>query len=109
MSAPLRGDVLLVDLRPGSGHEQQGPPRPCVVVSNSSYNARSNMVVVCPLTKRRKGRAFEVATEFQGIEGAVLVDQVRSIDFKSRETRVIGVINPDIMEHVLAKMRALLQ
>jgi mRNA interferase MazF len=107
--SPRRGDVLLVDFRPGFGHEQQGLPRPCVVVSNSHYNARSNLVVVCPLTKRRKGRVFEVETTFQDVEGAVLVNQVRSIDCKARAARVVGVVDSDVLEQVLAKLRALLQ
>ena len=108
MTAPARGDVVLVDLRPGRGVEQQGGPRPCVVISNGGYNALSSLLVVCPLTKQRKGRAFEVPAMFQGVEGAVLVDHVRSIDRRSRSARVVGVLDSTTMEHVLAKLQALL-
>lgn len=108
MKGPKRGDVVMVDLRPGLGAEQQGEPRPCVVVSGVEYNAVSSLLVVCPLTKRRKGRAFEVAATFRGVSGAVLVDQIRSIDRRSRAARIVGELDGETVAHVLAKLQALL-
>jgi len=108
VKGPRRGDVIVVDLRPGVGVEQQGEPRPCVVISSGAYNALSSLLVVCPLTKRRKGRAFEVPVTFHGVDSAVLVDHVRSIDKRTRGARVVGSLDEDALAHVLAKLQALL-
>jgi len=103
-----RGDVIVVDLRPGLGVEQQGEPRPCVVISSGDYNALSSHLVVCPLTRQRKGRAFEVPVTFRGVNGAVLVDHVRSIDRRTRGARIVGSLDEDALAHVLAILHALL-
>ncbi len=108
VSAPKRGDILLIDLRPGMGSEQLGGPRPCVVVSGSEYNAHSDVVTICPMTRQRKGWPFEVPSAYCGIDGAVLVDHVRTIDRIARGARIIGTLDSATMEHVLAKLQALL-
>jgi len=106
---PDRGDVLLVDLNPSLGNEQRNVSlRPCVVISGKAYNAASRLVVVCPLTKRRKGRAFEVPATFQDVDGAVLVEHVRSIDRVTRNARIIGTLDEPTMAHLLGKLQALL-
>jgi mRNA interferase MazF len=108
VKGPQRGDIVVVHLRPGVGVEQQGEPRPCVVVSSGDYNALSSLLVVCPLTKQRKGRAFEVPVTFRGVEGAVLIDHVRSIDRRTRSARIVGSLDQETLAHVLAKLQALL-
>lgn len=108
VKAPARGDVVLVDLRPGFGVEQGGEPRPCVVISSTGFNALSPLLVLCPMTKRRKGRAFEVDATFRGVDGAILVDQIRSIDRRARKVPIIGSIDALTLERVLAKINALL-
>ena|ERR1043165_2294354 len=78
---PDRGDVILVDLSPTVGHEQSGR-RPVLVLTPERYNQLTGLAVVCPLTNREKGYAFEVPLpDGLKVTGVVLADQVKSLDW----------------------------
>ena len=88
-AAPDRGDVVWVSLNPQAGHEQAGR-RPALVVSPRAYNRKVGLAVCCPITSRIKGYPFEVVVpEGLPVRGAVLSDQVRSLDWRAR--RAVGV------------------
>jgi mRNA interferase MazF len=57
---PERGDVVWINLNPQSGREQAGR-RPALVLSKSKYNGKVGLLLVCPLTNKKKGYPFEVA------------------------------------------------
>lgn len=81
------GDIVWVDFGPPLGHEQAGR-RPALVVSPRPYNERSSLIVVCPITRNIESWAFKVMIRNPGrIQGAVLVDHVRSIDRHVRYAR----------------------
>lgn len=80
---PERGDCIWVDFYTTSGHEQKGR-RPAVVVSPKDYNERSGLALVCPVTSKIKTYPFEVAHNGKKITGAILSDQLKSIDWQSR-------------------------
>jgi mRNA interferase MazF len=83
MPAPERGDLLWVGFDPQAGHEQPGR-RPALVLSPKLYNQRSGLALVCPISSRAKGYAFEVAIPSGcGVTGVVLSDQVESLDWKA--------------------------
>jgi len=104
---PDRGDIVLLSFDPTLGREQKGM-RPAVVLSPKLYNAASRLALVCPITRQRKGYPFEVdIASDQGIDGAVLVDQLRSIDWKERKARKVGVLTADQLQEVLAKVATL--
>ncbi len=105
---PDAGDVVRLAFDPQAGHEQAGH-RPALVISPLSYNAKSGLMVCCPMTTRIKGYPFEVRAEVDGVPGAVLSDQVKSLDWKIRRARKKGAVSPDVMLHVRAKIKALLQ
>jgi mRNA-degrading endonuclease toxin of MazEF toxin-antitoxin module len=79
-----------------------------VVISPSGYNDRSGLMVCCPLSTRIKGHPFEVVTQLDGRDCAVLSDQVKSLDWKARRAVKKGVVAPEVMNHVRAKLKALL-
>lgn len=87
------GDLVWLEFENASGHEQDGR-RPAVVVSAGGYNARSSLILVCPVTSSGKPWPFKVklAGETGGIDGHVLVDQVRAIDPTARFARQAGRI-----------------
>ncbi|MGD1067205.1 MAG: endoribonuclease MazF [Vulcanimicrobiaceae bacterium] len=87
--APGRGDVVWMQFGPGAGHEQGGH-RPALVLSPRDYNARTGLLVCCPITSKRKDYPFEVVVEADAVRGVVLADQVRSVDWKHREARLAG-------------------
>lgn len=83
LAAPERGDVIWFNFNPTRGHEQSGR-RPALVVSPRVYNAKSGLVLVCPVTSQTKEYPFEVVLQTRTISGVILADQIRSVDWKER-------------------------
>ncbi len=105
---PKKGDFISVTLDPQSGHEQKGR-RPALVVSNTLFNERTGLAIVCPLTGTERKFPFHVAvTDNQDVSGFVMVEQVKSIDFKARKVRYIGKAPDIILEEVLSILDACL-
>lgn len=106
---PERGDIVWLDFEPVRGHEQGGK-RPALVVSRNIYNAKTGLVLVCPITSRSKGYGFEVALAASGsIQGVVLADQVRTLDWRSRHATYIESVDTVIIDEVEVKLRALIE
>lgn len=84
---PKRGDIVWIDFSPTKGHEQSGL-RPAVVISSIEYNSFSGLVLVCPMTSKRKGYFFEVPIEGPKIKSFVLSDQIRSFDIRERIKKI---------------------
>jgi mRNA interferase MazF len=75
---PRAGDIVWIKFDPQLAREQ-GKRRPALVLTDESYNRASGLVVVCALTSRRKSYPFELAVLVDKIEGAVLVDHIKSV------------------------------
>ncbi len=105
---PERGDVVWLEFTPQSGHEQSGR-RPALTLSPSSYNRKVGLAIFCPITNQVKGYPFEVLIP-KGLKtsGAILSDQVKSLDWKARNASKIGRISGDVIEEVLEKIGLLL-
>jgi mRNA interferase MazF len=85
---PDRGDVIWVDFAPSTGHEQGGR-RAAFVLSPAAYNGNVGLALCCPVTSRVKRYPFEVALPPGfAIDGVVLADQVRTLDWRSRGATV---------------------
>jgi mRNA interferase MazF len=106
-AVPERGDIIKLQFNPQSGREQAGY-RPAIVISTSDYNRISKLIVVCPITSRKKGWPFEVelATQMQ-INGVVLVDQVKSLDCESRSAVFVESAPSEVVDEVLARLETL--
>ena len=105
---PDAGEVVWLEFDPQAGHEQAGH-RPALVISPASYNGKAGLMVCCPLSTRIKGHPFEVVTQVDGVDCAVRSDQVKSLDWKVRKAKRKALVTADVMLHVRAKMKALLQ
>ena len=105
---PERGDVVWLEFMPQSGHEQSGR-RPALTLSPSSYNRKVGLAIFCPITNQVKRYPFEVLIP-KGLKasGAILSDQVKSLDWKSRNASKICRISSDIIEEVLENIGLLL-
>lgn len=112
MSAlPHRGDVLELELVAGSGALGS---RPVLVLSVRSYHAASGLALVVPILNpgpgfTHTGWTFPIDGPGTGVVGVVLADQVRSIDFRARPWRRLGVAPAQLVEPVLDAVRALLE
>jgi mRNA interferase MazF len=105
---PDRGDVVWLAFSPRTGHEQAGR-RPAVVLSPASYNGRVGLALVCPVTRQAKGYPFEVELPSAlEVEGVVLADQVRCLDWRAREAEFIGRAPEFVMKEIVGKVEALL-
>ncbi len=102
-----RGDIVWIDFSPVKGHEQNGR-RPVIILTPKEYNSKTRMALVCPLTKQVKGYPFEVVYTGKKVSGAVLVDQVRSVAFESRDTLFIEKADEGTVSEIKLKLLALI-
>ena len=105
---PDTGDVVWLEFDPQAGHEQAGH-RPALVLSPAGYNSKTSLMMCCPLSTKVKGHPFEVVTQVDGVDCAVLSDQVKSLDWRSWHAKKKGSVSAEVMLHVKAKLKALLQ
>ena len=106
---PDRGDVVWLEMSPQAGHEQAGH-RPALVLSPRKYNGKAGLALVCPVTSHVKGYPFEVVIPPGGrTQGAVLCDQIRSVDWRARRARRFEQVSAEVLEDVLAKILVLLR
>jgi mRNA interferase MazF len=106
---PERGDVVWISLAPQQG-QKQTERRPAVVLSPQAYNSRVGLAIVCPITAHIKGYPFEVLIpQDLPIEGAILSDQIESLDWRAHRAELICSLPPAVVEQALGKLRALLE
>ena len=105
---PDAGDFVWLTFDPQAGHEQAGR-RPGLVLSPRSYNQKSGLALVCPITSHAKGYPFEVVIpDGCGASGVILADHLKSVDWKARRAERIGSAPLEVVDEVLAKLAPLL-
>ena len=103
---PSKGDFVTVTFDPQSGHEQMGR-RPVLVVSNTLFNQHTGLAIVCPVTKTDRGFPFHVGVPNDpNVAGFVMVEQVKSIDYRTRKVRRIGTASDAVLDEVLSILDA---
>jgi mRNA interferase MazF len=97
-----------ITLNPQSGHEQAGR-RPAVVLSPGNYNSKTGLAILCPVTSQIKGYPFEVLLpEGLPVAGAILSDQVKSLDWRVRNAELVCALRAETISEVLQKLTTLL-
>ncbi len=105
---PQCGDVVRITLNPQAGHEQAGR-RPAVVLSPENYNGKIGLAILCPITNQIKGYPFEVLIPAGlAVAGAVLSDQVKSLDWRARNAELLCTLPTETISEVLQKLVTLL-
>lgn len=103
---PQKGDLVTLTFDPQAGHEQRGR-RPALVVSNDLFNKHTGLCIACPITNTPRGYPFHVAVpEGAGVTGFVMVEQVKSIDYRSRKVKRLGAAPSAILDEVLSILDA---
>src|ERR1700733_8517695 len=104
---PKPGDIVWLEFDPQKGKEIQ-KTRPALTISPHSYNLKTGLGLFMPITSKIKGYPFEVIIENGEIQGAILCDQIRSLDWKARKAQFVEHISTAILEEVFAKFQVLL-
>lgn len=105
---PDAGHLVKLSFDPQTGHEQAGW-RPAIVLSPASYNRKSGLAVVAPITNQGKGYPFEVPLP-RGLKitGFVLADALRNIDWQARKARFEGNAPEGVLYAVRERVALLL-
>jgi len=89
---PDSGDLIWLNFDPQAGREQAGR-RPALVLSPRSFNLRASVAFVCPITSKIKGYSTEVLLPpGLPVNGAVLCQHMRSVDWRVRNAVLIGKV-----------------
>lgn len=105
---PQKGDFVYLNFDPQAGHEQSGR-RPALVVSNTLFNQHTGLAMVCPITNTFRNFPFHLAIpENAGLTGYIMVEQIKSVDYKSRSAQRIKRAPVAILNEVLALLDACL-
>ncbi|MEY2911288.1 MAG: type II toxin-antitoxin system PemK/MazF family toxin [Dolichospermum sp.] len=94
-----RFDVFLVNLDPTIGSEIK-KTRPCLIISPNEINHYISTVIVAPMTTKGQPYPTRVTCQFQGKEGQIVLDQIRTID-KIRLVKLLGQITTEEQKAVL--------
>ena len=94
-----RFDVYLVVLDPTIGREIK-KTRPCAVISPDEMNHHIGTVIVAPMTTKGRHYPTRVDCTFQGVEGQVVLDQIRTVD-RARLVKHLGRLSPTSADRVL--------
>ena len=106
--APERGDVVWLQFTPQAGHEQSGR-RPAVTLSPRSYNEKVGLGLFCPVTSHPKGYPFETRLpEGLPVSGVALCDQVKSLDWETRQAQFLCRLPEATVAEIMAKVQTLL-
>ena len=106
--SPDRGDIIWISLDPTLGRELQ-KRRPALILTPKAYNLKTSLALIVPITSKVKGYSFEVALPIDlSIQGVILTDQIRSIDWRSRDAQFITTTSIALINAVRAKQKALL-
>lgn len=100
-----RFDVFLVNLDPTLGHEIK-KIRPCLVISPDEMNLYISTVIVAPMTTKGRDYPTRVPCVFQGKEGQIVLDQIRTVD-KARLAKRLGNIDTETQVKVFSGLAEL--
>lgn len=106
---PNKGDIVFLDFTPTKGHEQSGY-RPAVVISNNIFNKNTKMVILCPITSNTKEfPTHYLLKDSKKINGSVLCEHIRSIDYEIRNLRFVEKTSNADFENIINLLTACLE
>ena len=103
---PDAGDIVWLNFTPQARHEQAGH-RPALVLSPAAYNDKTSLMICCPMTTQIKNYPFEVLISGNPVS-VVLADQLKNLDWRFRKAIRKGVVSPEELAEVRAKIMALI-
>jgi mRNA interferase MazF len=104
---PGAQDIIWLEFDPQKGRETQ-KNRPALIISPKEYNAKVGLSLCLPITSKIKGYPFEVLLQNNKITGAILCDQIRSLDWQARNAEFITKCDDTVFKEVLEKIKVLI-
>lgn len=104
---PKAGDIVWLAFDPQQGEETQ-KTRPALTISPYAYNLKTGLGLFMPITTKIKGYPFETIINQETIQGAILCDQIRSLDWKARKAKFITHLPNALLADAIAKFRVLI-
>ena len=99
---PEKGDFITPSFDPQAGHEQKGR-RPGLVISNYLFNQATGFAIACPITNTDRKIPFHLPVpRASSLTGFVMVEQVKSIDYRARTARFVEKASAQFVEDVIA-------
>ena len=105
---PEQGDIVALSFDPQSGHDKKGR-RPAVIVSNKVFNQHLGLAFACPITNTKRDFPFHVRVESKNITGYIMAEQMKSIDYNSRNIKFIEKANQKTMGKILGIVDSIMQ
>jgi mRNA interferase MazF len=107
--SPQQGDIIFLNFNPQMGHEESGR-RPALVVSTASFHQYTNLAIVCPITSTLHHFPLHVPLDHRTeTDGAVMCEQVKSLDLAARNMIFKEKIPADLLEEVLDRIALFFQ
>jgi len=100
-----RFEVFLISLDPTKGHEIK-KTSPCVVISPNEMNDNISTVIVAPMTSKGRNYPTRIKCKFQGVEGQIILDQIRTVD-RIRLVKKLGSLNSSTQTSILKSLEQL--
>ncbi len=99
---PEKGDFITLSFDPQAGHEQKGR-RPALIISNFLFNQATGLAIACPITNTDRKIPFHLAVpSTSSLTGFVMIEQVKSIDYRARNARFVEKAPSELIEDVIA-------
>ena len=99
-------EVYLLNLDPTIGSEMK-KTRPCVILSPDEMNNYLNNIIIAPMTSTVKGYPTRVKIEFEGKEGEIVLDQIKTVD-KSRIVKKLGKVEKSTVKNIKRVIKEML-
>ena len=105
---PEQGDIVTLNFDPQSGHEQKGR-RTAVIISNKIFNQHLGLAFACPVTNTKRDFPFHIEIKSKNITGFIMGEQMKSIDYNSRNIKFIEKASQKTMNQILGIIDSIIQ
>jgi mRNA interferase MazF len=105
---PDQGDIVTLNFDPQSGHEQKGR-RPAIIISNKIFNQYLGLAFACPITNTKRNFPFHIEVKSKNITGFIMGEQMKSIDYNSRNIKFIEKANQKTINQILGIIDSIIQ
>jgi mRNA interferase MazF len=105
---PEQGDIVALSFDPQSGHEQKGR-RPAIIISNKIFNQHLGLAFACPITNTKRDFPFHIEVDSNQLTGFIMVEQMKSIDYRSRKIKFIEKAKQNTIDEVLSIIESIIQ